>query len=60
MSDYRARKSGSGLSLSLAGYRTHLAYINKDDGRKGCRASQRLKREKGDHPIESASVNYAE
>ena len=32
MTDYRARKSGS----NLAGYRSHLAYINRD-GRKGGR-----------------------
>ena len=48
MTDYRARKSGS----SLRGYRFHLAYINKV-GRKDADTE-------GDHPIESASVNYAE
>ena len=35
------------LSFALAGYRTHLAYINKDDGRKGWMQSQRLKGRRG-------------
>ena len=53
MTDYRARKSGS-----HSRYRP-IAYINKDEGgRKEGRLKER-ERER-DHPIESASLNYAE